>query len=76
MIQVLSQQWQRIHPARQLKNVTNALLFLKSEKKKIRVLSSSVFTARCYASAVLAMALCLSVCPSVRSFVRHKSVFY
>ena len=25
----------------------------------------SVFTARCYASAVLAMALCLSVCPSV-----------
>jgi len=32
----------------------------------------SVFTARCYASAVLAMALCLSVRPSVR----HKSVFY
>ena len=36
-----------------------------------------VFTARCYASAVLAMALC----PSVRPFVcllsvRHKSVFY
>jgi len=29
-------------------------------------------TARCYASAVLAMALCLSVCLSVR----HKSVFY
>ena len=28
----------------------------------------TVFTARCYASAVLAMALCLSV--------RHKSVFY
>jgi len=26
---------------------------------------NSVFTARCYASAVLAMALCLSVCPSV-----------
>jgi len=25
----------------------------------------SIFTARCYASAVLAMALCLSVCPSV-----------
>jgi len=25
-----------------------------------------VFTARCCASAVLAMALCLSVCPSVR----------
>ena len=25
----------------------------------------TVFTARCYASAVLAMALCLSVCPSV-----------
>jgi len=36
----------------------------------------NVFTARCYASAVLAMALCLfvrlSVCPSVR----HKSEFY
>ena len=31
-----------------------------------------VFTARCYASAVLAMGLCLSVCPSVR----HKSVSY
>ena len=31
-----------------------------------------IFTARCYASAVLAMALCLSVRPSVR----HKSVFY
>ena len=28
----------------------------------------SIFTARCYASAVLAMALCLSVC--------HKSQFY
>ena len=35
---------------------------------KIRVL----FTARSYASALLAMGLCLSVCPSVR----HKSVFY
>jgi len=34
--------------------------------------SSLVFTARCYASAVLAMALCLSVRPSVR----HKSEFY
>jgi len=37
-------------------------------------LSSLVFTARCYASAVLAMALCpsvcLSVCPSVRPSVR------
>jgi len=31
-----------------------------------------VFTARCYASTVLAMGLCLSVCPSVC----HKSVFY
>jgi len=34
--------------------------------------TESVFTARCYASAVLAMALCLSVCLSVR----HKPVFY
>ena len=32
----------------------------------------NVFTARCYATAVLAMALCLSV----RLSVRHKSVFY
>jgi len=32
----------------------------------------SVFTARCYAFAVLAMVLC----PSVRLSVRHKSVFY
>jgi len=32
------------------------------------------FTARCYASAVLAMGLCL--CLSVRPSVRHKSVFY
>ena len=34
-----------------------------------------VFTARCYASAVLAMAPCLSVCLSVRLSVRHKSEF-
>jgi len=33
-----------------------------------------VFTARCYASAVLAMALCPSVCLSVS--VCHKSEFY
>ena len=33
-----------------------------------------VFTARCYASAVLAMGLCLSVCLSV--CVCHKSEFY
>jgi len=38
--------------------------------------SSTIFAARCYASAVLAMALCLSVCLSVRPSVRHKSVFY
>jgi len=36
----------------------------------------TVFTARCYASAVLAMGLCLSVRPSVCLSVRHKSVFY
>jgi len=35
-------------------------------------LNTDVIIARCYASAVLAMALCLSVLPSVR----HKSVFY
>ena len=33
---------------------------------------ANIFTARCYASAVLAMALCLSVRPSVC----HKSEFY
>jgi len=38
----------------------------------ITLLLSLVFTARCYASAVLAMALC----PSVRLSVRHKSGFY
>jgi len=37
---------------------------------------NAIFTARCYASAVLAMALCPSVCPSVRLSVRHKSEFY
>jgi len=35
-----------------------------------------IFTARCYASAVLAMALCPSVRLSVCLSVRHKSVFY
>ena len=34
----------------------------------------SIFTARCYASAVLAMGLCPSVCLSVS--VCHKPVFY
>ena len=38
--------------------------------------AGTIFTARCYASAVLAMAQCLSVCLSVRPSVRHKSVFY
>ena len=75
MIQVLSQQWQRIHPARQLKNVTNALLFLKSEKKgNTRILE------QCFYRAMLCIrgtshgpvSVCLSVCPSVC----HKSVFY
>jgi len=36
------------------------------------VADDNLFTARCYASAVLAMALC----PSVRLSVCHKSVFY
>ena len=38
----------------------------------------TVYIARCYASAVLAMALYVrpSVCPSVRLSIRHKSVFY
>jgi len=34
------------------------------------------FTARRFASAVYAMVLCLSVCPTVPSSVRHKLVFY
>ena len=42
----------------------------------ILILLIVVFTARCYASAVLAMALCLSVRPSVCPSVRLKSVFY
>ena len=33
----------------------------------------TVFTARCYAFAVLAMGLCLSVCPSVRLSVTSQS---
>ena len=37
-----------------------------------------LFTARCYASAVYAMVVCLSVCPSVCVCVSvcHKSEFY
>jgi len=49
---------------------------LKSENMQKR----TVFTVRCYASAVLAMGLCLSVRLSVRRSVlpsvRDKSVFY
>ena len=41
-------------------------------REKMRLKFSHVFTARCYASAVLAMALC----PSVRVRVCHKSEFY
>jgi len=39
------------------------------------VTQSSIFTARCYASAILAMGLCLSVCvcPSVRPSVTSRS---
>ena len=43
-------------------------MYLKTELIK----TSVIFTARCYASAVLAMGLCLSV----RLSVRHKSVFF
>ena len=35
-----------------------------------------IFTARRYASAVLAVIVCLSVCPSVCLSVRHKSKLY
>jgi len=46
----------------------------------VEVFSYGIFTARCYASVVLAMALSLSVSLSlrlsVRPSVRHKSVFY
>ena len=35
-----------------------------------------IFTARRYASAVLAVIVCLSVCLSVRQSVRHKSELY
>jgi len=37
---------------------------------------SFIFTMRCYASAVLAMALCLSICLTVRLSIHHKSEFY
>ena len=50
--------------------IMNTLLVAKSPWK------ITVFTARCYASAVLAMAPCLSVCLSVCRSVRHKSEFY
>jgi len=39
----------------------------------MRPLWTLVFTARCYASVVLAMALCPSVCPSVRLSVTSRS---
>ena len=35
-----------------------------------------IFTARCYASAVLAVVVCPSVCLSVRLSVCHKPVLY
>jgi len=38
--------------------------------------NKQVFTARCYASAVLAMGLCPSVCVCVCLSVCHKPVFY
>jgi len=41
-------------------------------EKNCQPVVSVLFTARCYASVVLAMALC----PSVRQSVRHKPVFY
>jgi len=42
------------------------------DNSKFDATGRPIFTARCYASTVLAMALCLSVCLSVR----HKPVFY
>ena len=45
-----------------------------TEYNVIYVSSQIVFTARCYASAVLAMALCPSVCLSVRLSVRPSQV--
>jgi len=43
-------------------------------KMAVNATKCSIFTARCYASAVLAMGLCLSVCPCPS--VSHKSEFY
>ena len=55
-----------------LKNILHFDMKSVSTTALSRFFSGVVFTARCYASAVLAMALCLSVCPSIR----HKSEFY
>ena len=45
---------------------------IKIIKKAITFAATYLFTARCYASAVLAMTLCLSVCPSVRLTVTSR----
>ena len=47
-------------------------LFMPEFFSRPAILFHFIFTALCYASAVLAMGLCLSVCLSVR----HKSEFY
>ena len=51
-------------------------LLSQIENLSFGVICKMIFIARCYASAVLAMALCPSVRPSVCLSVRHKSVFY
>ena len=50
----------------------NAILLHDCFVKEEKVNSSMIFTTRCYASAVLAMGLCPSVCVCVC----HKPVFY
>ena len=56
--------------------VRNLTLVHKQNSTRELNVVSVIFTARCHASAVLAMALCLSVRPSVCLSVCHKSVFY
>jgi len=64
-------------------NITGSLTFTLAPSRTRSQKAAQLlqfFTARCYTSAALAMALCpsvcLSVCPSVCPSVRHKSEFY
>ena len=57
-----------------LVSVIDSYVCLDNDFFCVSLCLGSVFTARCYASAVLAMGLCL--CPSVSVSVCYKSEFY